>query len=556
MMVVRSRMAGFIALLMYAMESPFAIGVSGQTKPEPPVPVFRSKSHMVMVPVIVRDRQGNHLSGLKASDFMVKENARPRNLAVCEEVASAGEITVPHRSIRDLAVVNNLEEPEKPERIVLLVIDTVNTPLSLQADARKQLLRNFADAFDGRTLVSLLLIERGGIKVVHDFTMNPAVLAASLRRFRGLTLEPGVSDQVDASDESQVENEIDELNSFADTGSSNAVAEQKRIAILTTIDAFEQIAQRVEGIPGRKSLIWVTAGFPFSISESDAAAGGRLSSGAGFDDIQPEYEHMWSLLNSANIAVYPLDIRGLENPMNLDATTGQRPNPENVLRRSVRHQDSLDTFRSFAEMTGGKAFFNTNDIGRSFREAAQDSSSYYMLGYYLAGDERPGWHSLRVTLRGHRGSVRARNGFFVGKDKSASRDQELTQALKSPLDFTGIPIVLRWHARIRQSNHGKTTLTFDVECPGTAFAIDSADRNHMSIDVLSVAKLPNGNVEDSRARKVDAHFSAENAEKIRHHGMQYAESLQLDSGNYTIRVVVRDNLTGTIGSVSAPVEIE
>jgi hypothetical protein len=78
----------------------------------------------------------------------------------------------------------------------------------------------------------------------------------------------------------------------------------------------------------------------------------------------------------------------------------------------------------------------------------------------------------------------------------------------------------------------------------------------MSIDVLSVAKLPNGNVEDSRARKVDAHFSAENAEKIRHHGMQYAESLQLDSGNYTIRVVVRDNLTGTIGSVSAPVEIE
>jgi hypothetical protein len=279
-------------------------------------------------------------------------------------------------------------------------------------------------------------------------------------------------------------------------------------------------------------------------------------SGSGIDDIQPEYERMWNLLNAANVAVYPLDIRGLENTASFDAMVGKQPSPASVLRQSARHQDSLDTFRSFAEMTGGKAFYNTNDIGRSFREAVQDSSSYYMLGYYLSGDERLGWHGLKVTLRRHGALVRVRNGFFVGKDNLDSRDQELTRALMSPLDFTGIPIVLRWNARVRESPHGKTTLTFDVECPGTAFEVDSADRNHMSIDVLSVAKLPNGNVEDSRARKVDAHFTAENLEKIRRHGMQYAESLQLDSGSYTVRVVVRDNLTGAIGSVSAPVEIE
>ena len=65
-------------------------------------------------------------------------------------------------------------------------------------------------------------------------------------------------------------------------------------------------------------------------------------------------------------------------------------------------------------MTGGKAFYNTNDLAASFKRAADDASSYYLVGYYLdTQHHNAGWRQLKVKVDKKDTEVRARKGFFV-----------------------------------------------------------------------------------------------------------------------------------------------
>ena len=75
-------------------------------------------------------------------------------------------------------------------------------------------------------------------------------------------------------------------------------------AIETTMNAFLGIAWSLSGVPGRKSLIWATGGFPFSMDSPSSVPGGYLSL---------LYERTMLALNEAQISVYPVDIRGLMN---------------------------------------------------------------------------------------------------------------------------------------------------------------------------------------------------------------------------------------------------
>jgi VWFA-related protein len=419
------------------------------------------------------------------------------------------------------------------------------------------LLKYLSDSVDPNALVSLIMINRGGVKVIHDFTTDPAILSAALKKVRGMTGDVETIDQITPEEsDPALQAEVDDLTAFQQ-GQTDAIAEQKRMAIMDTLGAMQQIALRYAGVNGRKALIWVTAGFPFSIDGTGGLMTGRASTSAGLDDILPEYEHVWTLFNAANIAVYPVDVRGLENPASMDASARlTSPRSSTAPRQIAQHQDSLDTFRSFAEMTGGKAFYDTNDLAKSFREATLDSASYYMLGYYLESNAKPGWHTLKVSVHHASANARSRDGFFVEANETRTREKDLAQALTSPMDFTAIPLTLHWEARVQLSNSSKTKVSFNIELPPNSFEVNDSENNHVSFDVLAVAKSPEGTPEANAASKIDAHLKADSATKAHEKGMTVSDSLQLAKGSYTVRVVVLDNLTGKIGSVSAPIEVQ
>jgi VWFA-related protein len=181
------------------------------------------------------------------------------------------------------------------------------------------------------------------------------------------------------------------------------------LIIILTLQGMQAIAQSVSGIPGRKAMVWATAGFPFILN-------GDINQ--EFGDLQPLFERTWQLLNDANIAVYPVDVRGLVNPLYIAADV-RWMSPNLVTRQMDLHAITIGTFQTFAEMTGGRAFYNRNDLDKCFEDAAQDSVSYYLLGYYLdRTGAKTGWRELNVKVAAPHADVRARKGFFL-TDSSA-----------------------------------------------------------------------------------------------------------------------------------------
>jgi VWFA-related protein len=112
------------------------------------------------------------------------------------------------------------------------------------------------------------------------------------------------------------------------------------------------------------------------------------------------YERTVEALTKAQVSVYPVDVRGLVNPVGIaDASRRDAPAPEQAGNNIWAFQKGINSLTRFADMTGGNAFANTNDLAACFKRAADDASSYYLVTYYLGQqNNRSGWRTLNVKV--------------------------------------------------------------------------------------------------------------------------------------------------------------
>jgi hypothetical protein len=276
-------------------------------------------------------------------------------------------------------------------------------------------------------------------------------------------------------------------------------------------------------------------------------------------DVLPMYEHTWQLLNNAGISLYPVDVKGLQTLMASAALTN--PGKNYTRNMSWKQMDTQSTLQTFASMTGGRAYYNSNDLVKGFRDAVHDSAEYYMIGYYLDRSKtKSGWRKLAVKVRRDHIEVRARNGFFVTNattDPETSRNNDISSALQSPLDYTSIALMAHWDKIEAGKDPGKKHVNYEMHLAPDASLIDDSDNNHLAIDLVTVAKTPEGKqVENPMEKKMEGHLSAEKTASIRQNGVAFKGSMDLAPGEYTVRFVVRDNLSGRVGSVAAPLRVE
>jgi VWFA-related protein len=531
---------------------------------------FTSRTELVLIPAVVTDKSGNHINGLKKEDFSVFENGTEQKVSTFEEITSD--------TVR-------LARPQRPNefsnftagatasgrRITLIVLDLLNTAFSDQAYARKDLLKYLTQSVDQREPTALYTLTRSGIHVIHDFTTDPRVLVAALHRVKGDTSQMVDSVETveavtgtaspDGSagvDPGAVQTEAQKLQTMMEDAELNFQSFQQRLAITYTLEAMQQVAQALGGFPGRKSLIWAGGGFPFSVSDNtmQLAPAGRDS----LTDVLPLYEHTWQLLNNAQISLYPVDVKGLQ-VVSLPSASVRNPGRNYARNMNWRNLDTQATLQTFASMTGGRAYFNSNDLVKGFRDAVNDSSEYYMLGYYLDRSKtKAGWRKLAVKAKRDHLEVRARSGFFVTNatvDPEHSRNNDISSALQSPLDYTSLPLVVRWDKVEPGKEPGKKHLNYEVHLPPDAIVVDETDNNHVVLDFLALAKTPEGKSAGQPVdQKLEARLSPEKVASIRKKGVAYAGSLDLAPGEYTVRFVVRDDIGGRVGSVAAPIKVE
>jgi len=550
---------------------------------------FTLRTELVLIPTVVTDKSGTHISGLKKEDFKVLEDSAEEKVATFEEITSDTQRWL-RPGIPD-EFSNSVAAEPSARRITLIMLDFINTRIMDQETARQELLKYLTQSVDVREPTALYTLTRSGIQVIHDFTTDPRILVAALHQVNGDAYEMIDSPEdggagsgtanpnssagghgaagnggrsSNGSAQASVQSEAGKLQAMLQGTSLNFRSFEQRLAITYTLEGMQQIAQAVAGFPGRKSLIWASGGFPFSVSGSmGIAPAGRDT----LADVLPMYERTWQLLNDAQISLYPVDVKGLRVGTVPSASMGNpgasthNPSRNYASRANLRQMDTESTFQTFASMTGGRAYFNSNDLAKGFREAVNDSSEYYILGYYLDHSKtKSGWRKLTVKVNREHSEVRARSGFFVTNatiDPENSRNSDISSALRSPLDYTSLAFQANWDNTEPGTEPGKKRLNYVMHLSPGAVVINEADNNHIVLDFVALAVTPEGNPAGQPVgQKVDAHLSAEKLALIRLRGVIYKGGLDLAPGEYTVRFVVRDDLNGRTGSVSGPLKVQ
>jgi VWFA-related protein len=528
---------------------------------------FRSQSVLIQVPVVITDKRGEHIRGLGKEAFTVLENGKGVKLATFEELTANPE-KIPVTPVAAGQFRNLTFAGSQPRNVVVIVLDTLNTPYLDQAYGRHELVKFLARNVQPGQVLALMLITSRGLKVVQGLTGDPVRLTEALKKVSGeipdldtLSLNAQADALADDLSESSfsttaatTRDPFAALNAFVEHGDAIEAQFVQSNAIETTMNAFLGIASSLSGVPGRKSLIWATGGFPFALDSPSTVPGGYLSL---------LYERTMLALNEAEVSVYPVDIRGLMSNSLVSGTSSQNgaarglDASRQITNRIWLQQSKFDTLNDFADMTGGKAFYNTNDIAGSFKRAADDAASYYMLGYYLdTTNNKPGWRKLQVKIDRKDAEVRARNGFFVTNatmNPMLSRTLDMGNALHSPIEGTGVPVTVQWLGLAADGDKKKAT--FLAHMPAGSLSFDPAGRDQLNFEFAVLAYDRDGKEAGQAAQSFTKPVPEAQLASVRANGLNFRNSLELVPGQYTVRFVVRDNVTGKVGSVTAPLTV-
>jgi VWFA-related protein len=391
-------------------------------------PVIRVGTRLVQVDVIVRNKNGP-VTDLAQTDFKVFDKGKQQRIALFRLSRAAVELieALPPGVVSNRANLHG----EAVGSATAVILDRVNTASLYQPYANGQVMK-FLRSLGPRDRVGIFVLGRKGVRVLQDFTGDVDRLSRALGR-----LNPEESLLLETSEvESLLPEPISTGNAEADRaaneGSANGVAELGALAMQYRVDitteAFATMARHMEGIPGRKGLVWISSSFPLTFDLRGAQQ--------KFTD---NVARASQALNQANVAVYPVDARGLMAPSLVPIS----PRPGQPTIGNVG-PSGVDSMLSLAAATGGRAFYNTNDIRGAVRQAMDDAEVTYTLGFYPAEAALDGtFHNINVEVARRGTDLRYRKGYLAPKEQQQSlpqRRRNVRALLSDPLDATALAL--------------------------------------------------------------------------------------------------------------------
>jgi VWFA-related protein len=418
--------------------------------------------------------------------------------------------------------------------LVIILFDEYNTSSIDVARARKQLVEVIS-RLEPNSRIALYLLTKE-LKVLLDFTTERAALAAKLAAHapvpgfttEGLELGPTVETRSAA---------LQAALAHAEAMVSDARSAHR---VEVTLDALNLISAHVAGIPGRKTLIWLTSGVPMLIGYDPASFG---ASRVGQRNLNPEVIRTARNLERADIAVDTVDLRGIrpDDQAKVPNTRRRLPNAQSPFEMD----SSYDTMMALAKETGGEVFRNTNDIGRAVQRAIDDSQVSYTLGFYASQAELDGsYRSFRVQVKGHGMHLRYRSGFFATPDPSAQ--ESLTQPLAGLLGAGVSLSEISLTAEIQHLPNGTYRLTAHVGPDGLTLR---EENGQWTGDLEWLAAPGKKGLYSAPSQRLHVVLKSDAYREVRAHGLALTQLIALQEEDSEIGTAVRDVSTGAVGSI-------
>jgi VWFA-related protein len=553
-----------------------------QKPPQPgtvyePSTVLKAVTRLVVVDVVATDKNGGAATGLERADFSVSEDGVEQDIRVFnfQQPAAAPATPAAAQVAMKLPdnVFTNIPTYTSTNTLNVLLLDALNTTVPHQAYVRDEMLRYLQKMPDNQPVAVYLLSSK--LTLLQDFTTDPEILRGAVGKLKG-KVSPVLDNPTGGP-------EIELLPpGVADSGTMPAAMldsmmrfEQERTAFMTdmrinyTMAALSSIARSLSGYPGRKNLIWISEAFPLTIDPNTELSGDIF---AGTRNYGPQIAAAADALIDAQIAIYPVDARGLATSSLFDASNSGRDRFGRSMARpgrlanaisaeSAQLQNAHNTMNDMAERTGGKAFYNRNDIDGAIRQSIRDGSTYYTLAYYPSNKNWNGkFRKIQVKVRQPGIKLRHRLGYYAVDPKTFAEQNKRQQAtlfgealnLDSPV-ATG----LKFKAGVipPSTTQHKVMVNFALDPAAITFEGQDNGIRHATVDCAVQAYSSKGKLLKTEASTVNAEVKQDTFNKIMQTAFPCQQLIELPAGSYVLRLGVRDDRTGLMGTANAKVTV-
>ena len=574
-------------------QQPDKSAAAPQTPPNP-VATLHSSTQLVVVDVVVTDKNHRPVHGLKESDFALTEENLPQSIKHFEEhsaltPAEATKFTTFPKLPPGL-FTNYSPEPLNGA-VDILLFDALNTPLKDQMFVRQQLLTFLKSAQPGVRIAIFGLTSH--LTILQGFTSDPETLKkiASMK----FKTSPLLQDPTGGSGiQNSMSDDMEDMGLPADQVANVRQFEAETQSFQTqlrdkyTLDAMNQLARYLSSIPGRKNLIWFSASFPISVLPD--TSGTLKDPFAVAADSGDEFRETVNLLARSQVAVYPIDARGLFSTEVYSAAT-TRNYARNPARMSQDlNKFSTDTFSEhstmseMAEATGGHAFFNTNGLAQAVAAAIDEGSNFYTLTYTPSNQARNGeFRKIKVQLARQGLTLAYRHGYYADDPSKPPPALKDTPKQSSVVDsaVTASATTAQQNMRVAMMRGSPTpteilmkvgvypltppTQTEDKPADGNilsekvqgpfrryivTYAINPGDiaflrgsdgKIHADFDLVLFVFNPDGVLVNRRITSLHISSPLEEIKKNVAHGIQYNQEISAPAkGEYFFRIAVHD----------------
>jgi len=331
-----------------------------------------------------------------------------------------------------------------------------------------------------------------------------------------------------------------------------------------TLGALAQIGQYLSGLPGRKNLIWISESFPLSIAPDPDTGNNPFG---GIREYSEQVKIVANALTDAQVAVYPMDVRGLQTQQSLSASQNvnlpqARMNGRTVANRlhveGTDLQQSQDTMDALAKDTGGKACKNSNDLAGCVMTALKDSSSYYEMSFY---PQKVNWDGRfhRIVVKTSRPGVKLtyRRGYYALDASSLAKKQQpedhLRQACADQLPSTSIPLTVQAISPGQNgSPQGGLQYILLISASGLGSAQEGGSYN-LNVRLADCEFAQKNTIFKFNERELTKTASADVFRSWQSTGIPNHIALMPAADTRRIRLVVLDVSSGLTGAIDIPV---
>ena len=527
---------------------------------------FQAHVNLVMVPVVVRDRQGRAVGGLVQQDFQLFDKGKPQEITrfSVEKRPASGALEVMATGTSPKQAENGAPAG-MADRFVAYLFDDIHAQFGDLARARDAALRHMTDQLQTGDRVAVFTTSG---QVEQEFTDELEKVRAALARLQPRPIARPATQQcpdisyymadmiVNKHDPTAIQAAVAEVNACSGGGGSPQMAREMATQYATqrlaegdqetrvALSVLRDVVRRMASMPGERVLVLVSPGFLTLIEH------------------QQEKTDLIERAIRANVIVNAINLLGLAIP-GFDAS--QRV----ISMASQRVKDQYQRFSAIADEdvlvelaagTGGTFFHNNNDLGEGLRRAASAPEVFYLLGFSPQNLKLDGsFHTLRVTLKNAKDtSLVARKGYYAPRKLESAEEnakREIEEALFSREELSDMPVELRTQFSKPTEQTANVAVLAHLDLRHIKFR--KADgRNVDKLTVVAGLFDRNGNFVTGLTKQIEFHLLDQTLQNRLAQGITVRSNFDVKPGTYMVRLVVRDaegqQMAAENGSVFIP----